>query len=118
MSGRMAWTGTEDFEVFAGRAADSFSVTVVRDRSEPMRALAGKADADEPPPPDAAPDAAPDADLDEDELGEGEGDDLEGGDDDDPDDDEELDDELIDLDDEYDDTDEADRPHPGHRYDD
>ena len=52
--------------------------------------------------------AALDDDLDEDDLDE---DDL---DDDDLDDDEDddLDDDLIDLDDEYDDADEEDRPHP------
>ena len=105
MSGRMAWTDTEDFDVLPGRATDS--VAAVLDRLDPIRALAGKKDEGEDLPPDD--DLDEDAALDDDELDD---------DDDALEDDDDLDDELIDLDDEYDDTDEDDRPHPGHRYDD
>jgi hypothetical protein len=47
---------------------------------------------------------ADDADLEDEDLEDDEDDDL-------------IDDELIDLDDEYDDADDEDKPHPGHRYD-
>jgi hypothetical protein len=112
MSGRMEWTDTEDFDVFPGRATDSFAAAL--DRLDPYWALAGKENEDEKLPPDG--------DLDEDdELDDADDDaldDLDEEDDDElEDDDEDLDDELIDLDDEYDDTDVDDRPHPGHRYD-
>jgi hypothetical protein len=63
--------------------------------------LAGKKDDDEVGDLDAS-----DEDLEDDDL-----------DDDDEDDDDLIDDELIDLDDEYDEADEEERPHPGHRYD-
>jgi len=110
MSGRLTWTDSEDFDVLPVRATDSFAAAL--DRLDSARALAGKEDEDERLPPDG--------DLDEDdELGDAEDDDLDDEDDDglDDDEDEDLDDPLIDLDDEYDDTDADERPHPGHRYD-
>ena len=64
--------------------------------------LAGKVDDDEAGGLDAS-----DEDLEDDDL----------DDDDDEDDDDLIDDELIDLDDEYDEVDEEEWPHPGHRYD-
>jgi len=75
---------------------------------EPWRAAKVE---DEPDPEDEPPDPLldDDEDLDDEDL----------LDDEDDEDDEfkELDEELIDLDDEYDDADDGDRPHPGHRFD-
>lgn len=109
MSGSMASSVIEDPMVLQVTAADSFPAT----RSALLPSLAMGAD-------DEDAEKKKDSDLDEDdEFGDDdELDDDELEDDEESDDelDEDLDDELIDLDDEYDDVDEDDHPHPGHKF--
>ena len=76
---------------------------------EPWRAAKVE---DEPDPEDepADPLLDDDEDLDDDDL-------LDDDEDDEDEEFKELDEELIDLDDEYDEADTGERPHPGHRFD-
>ena len=108
MSGSMASPAAEDREVFAWEAGEPFAGLVFEGRPWRMARIDDDRDPEDEPLDDVL---ADDDDLDDDELGDEE---IEGDEDDELD--EDLDDELIDLDDEYDDTDVDDRPHPGHRY--
>lgn len=111
MSGSMASsaTGSREGGIAIFEVAEPFD-KVGDEVPEPWRSDAKVEDdpdpKDEPPDPDLDDDDLDDDDLDDDEL-----------DDDEDEEFKELDESLIDLDDEYDEADDAERPHPGHRFD-